>query len=175
MKPFQVQASDEILRIVCFAAVKGSNGRKKEVLMTLGPQVLSGCSANTPYWHVDKERPAAEHSTYVHLSGNGHCYEKSQEPSKWLKGTRVLDIVRVSWLLCVWMEVCMDRIKWFLLCLSALKTTRLLYFLFMCDLWRLSMSLKRRTYESGERNKLCWNPNESNIWRVSHSVTLASM
>lgn len=118
MKPFQVQASDEILRIVCFAAVKGSNGGKKEVLMTLGPQVLSGCSANTPYWHVDKERPAAEHSTYVHLSGNGHCYEKSQEPSKWLKGTRVLDIVRVSWLLCVWMEVCMDRIKWFLLFVS---------------------------------------------------------
>lgn len=33
----QVQASDEILRIVCFAAVKGSNAEGAEVLMTLGP------------------------------------------------------------------------------------------------------------------------------------------
>ncbi len=102
----QVQASDESLRTVCFAAVKGSNREKTEVLMTLSRQVLSGCSANTPYWRVDKERPAAALSAHAHLSGNGHCFEKSQELCKWLKRKEYNRYARVSCLLGVWMCVC---------------------------------------------------------------------
>lgn len=109
---FQVQASDEILRIVCFAAVKGSNREKKKVLMAFGPEVLSGYSANTPYWHVDKLRPAAVHRTDARLSGNGYSYEKSLDPRKWLKRNSIIHKVRVSWLLGVHTELCKNEIKY---------------------------------------------------------------
>lgn len=46
--PSQVQASDEILRTVCFTAVKSSHSEKTEVLMTLGLRSLVGVLQTLP-------------------------------------------------------------------------------------------------------------------------------